>query len=636
MESSDKFRRLRPGLAKLQSGLLIAFTALGVLWSVELHHYIDIAIFKEQFLALFFVFGIVPVFIGTKAWSGERRTAPPWYDWLAVVLTVVVGGFVVVRYPDLVYDLGTVTTTRWILGVIALVLVLDATRRVLGWSLVAVAGVFIFYALFSGSFPGFLNVPATRWDRLATYLYLDSNALFGLPLFVTASIIVGFILFGRLLYAVRGDTFLTDFAMAVMGRYRGGAAKVAVVASSLFGTTSGSAVSNVVMDGPITIPMMQKSGYPAHMAAAIEAVASTGGQIMPPVMGITAFLIAEYLGVPYGDIVIAAAVPALLFYLALFVQVDLEAGKRGLVGLPRDRLPRLRDIIGRGWVFLAPITLLVWTLVFENWEPGKASVTAAAVVLAIGYLHPRTRPTFQRVAESLIETGRTLIDLVVVTAIAGLVIGVLQVSGLGSNFSLLLVTAAGDTLFVLLMLTAVVCVVLGMGMPTAIIYMMLAVLVSPALIEFGVVPISAHLFLFYFGSLSMITPPVCLATFAAAAIARTDFWSTGWAGMRLAIVAYIVPFVMIYQPALVLRGSWDNILLGVGTAAVGVFVLCIGVAGYIFRTLNAVERAGFFIAGSLWIVTPARGETGLALHLAGAVVTLALLWWARRGARPAK
>ncbi|MGE3248246.1 MAG: TRAP transporter permease, partial [Beijerinckiaceae bacterium] len=569
-------------------------------------------------------------FLGVKSYKSERRSTPPWYDWLAVAGILACGGFIILYYPQILDDLGLVNAPRVIFGLIAVFLVLEATRRSMGWALVIVALVFIFYALFSDYFPGVLNVPATRWDRLTTYLYLDSNSLFGLPMFVTASIIVGFILFGRLLYAVHGDEFLTDFAMAVMGKYRGGPAKVAVVASSLFGTTSGSAVSNVVMDGPITIPMMTRGGYRPETAAAIEAVASTGGQIMPPVMGITAFLIAEYLNLPYGDIVIAAAVPAMLYYLALFTQVDLEAGKLGLVGLPAASLPKLRNIMGRGWVFVVPIVVLLWTLVFENWSPGRASVTAAVLVVIIGFFHPATRPTFASLVDALAETGRTLIDLVVITAIAGIVIGVLQVSGLGSNFSLVLVTASGNSLFVLLLMTAGVCIVLGMGMPTGVIYMMLAVLVAPALKQFGVVDISAHLFIFYFGSLSMITPPVCMATFAAAAIARTDFWATGWEGVRLSVVAYIVPFVMIYQPALVMEGEWWRIILGVGTASIGVVVLSAGVAGYMYRTLTSIERIAFFFAGFLWIVTPARGEMGLYLHLAGAAVTAALLWWVRQ------
>lgn len=633
-DAPSKFRTLNPTMGRVQAGLLFALTALGVLWSVELHHTLNIPIYKEQFLALFFAAGMVPVFVGTKSHATDTHGTPPWYDWLAIAGVLITGGFVAFNWLELVYDLGTVTPERTALGVLVIALVVEATRRMLGWSLVIVAGVFIFYALFSGFFPGFLNVPGTSWQRLATYLYLDNNALFGVPIFVTASIITGFILFGRFLYAVHGDTFLTDFAMAVMGRYRGGSAKVAIIASSLFGTTSGSVVSNVVMDGPITIPMMRKGGYPAHVAAAIEAVASTGGQIMPPVMGITAFLIAEYLSVPYSEVVLAALVPAILYYVALFTQVDLEAGKLGLKGLLPDEVPRLSGIMHRGWVFVIPVALLLYTLIWANWSAGKASVAAAVLTLFIGAFNPATRPSFASILDAVVETGRTLIDLIVITAIAGLVIGVLQVSGLGSNFSLLLVAASGQSLMVLLLMTAGVCIVLGMGLPTAIIYMMLSVLVAPALIEMNVPPMAAHLFLFYFGALSMITPPVCMATFAAAAIARSDFWQTGWTGMRLGIVAYVVPFVIVFQPALILQGTWWSIFLGVATATLGVIVLCMGVVGFMYRSLNIIERVGFLAAGILWLVTPPSGWTALALHVAGALVTLALIWWVRRSPPP--
>jgi len=636
-ETQDKFRDLSPAFRNLQALLFVVFTSIGVLWATEIHFNFAIQIHREQYLGLFFMLGMAPIFIGVKAWASENRRSPPWYDWIAVAGVCATGGYVMLYYPQILHDLGNTDPERVALSVIVLALVLEATRRSLGWALVIVASIFIFYALFSNYFPGVLQVPGTRWQPLAVYLYLDSNALFGLPIVVTASIIVGFILFGRFLYAVHGDKFLTDFSLAIMGRYRGGPAKVAVVASSLFGTTSGSAVSNVVMDGPITIPMMTRGGYKPQTAAAIEAVASTGGQIMPPVMGITAFLIAEFMNIPYGDVVIAALVPAMLYYLALFTQVDLEAGKMGLVGMAREALPQLRNVMSRGWVFIVPIGVLLYTLIWAHWSPGKASVTAAALTLAIGFLHPATRPTWARIVEALIETGRTLTDLVVITAIAGLVIGVLQVSGLASNFSLVLVTLSGDSLFLLLLMTAGVCIILGMGMPTGVIYMMLAVLVSPALIEFGVVPIAAHLFIFYFGSLSMITPPVCMATFAAAAIARTGFWETGLVGVRLAIVAYIVPFVMIYQPALVMQGTWWSIVAGVTTASIGVFVLSVGVVGFMFRILNPFERVAFIAAGFMWIVTPASGEIGLIVHSLALVATVGLFWWARRTAprRPA-
>ena len=452
--------------------------------------------------------------------EGAGRELRRIWNFVLIGLTIATGLYVVIRYPVLQRNIGQLSADRVVLGTIAVALVLEATRRVAGWPLVIVTLALIFYCAFSGYFPGLLNAPSNGWDQIAAYLYLDTNSLFGVALDVTATTIIPFILFGRILFLVKGDQVLTDFAMIAMGQYRGGPAKVAVLASSLFGTASGSAVSNVVMNGPLTIPLMRKNGYPAHMAAAIEAVASTGGQIMPPVMGITAFIIAEYLRIPYRDVIIAAIAPAGLYYLALFLQIDLEAARRGLKGTPRSELPPLQPLLRKGAAFVVPILVLLWLILGEHWQPGRAAIGACGAALLVGMLRAETRPDWRGLVVALRDTGDTVYGLVVITAIAGLVIGCLQLSGLAFSFSMILLSVSKGSMFFLLLITAAVCIVLGMGLPTAVIYMMLAILVAPALIDLGAVPITAHLFLFYFGILSMITPPICLATFAAARIAR--------------------------------------------------------------------------------------------------------------------
>ncbi|MEK7363311.1 MAG: TRAP transporter fused permease subunit, partial [candidate division NC10 bacterium] len=393
----------------------------------------------EQYLGLFLALALGAVFLGVKSHARGHAHRVPWYDWLLCLGGLAVGGYVVVLYPTIAYRLGVLTPDKVWLGALAILLVLEATRRLVGWVMVALGAVFILYAKFAYLFPGPLSAKGSGWERIAVYLYLDTNGLFGFPLAVTASIVVAFIFFGQALYAVGGDKFLTDLAMVAMGRYRGGPAKVAVVASSLFGTVSGSAVSNVVVDGAITIPMMKRTGYAPHMAAAIEAVASTGGQIMPPVMGVAAFLIAEYLAIPYGEVALAAVIPALLYYLALFVQVDLEAAKYRLVGLPRDQLPRFRSVMGRGWSFLIPLLVLVYTLMIAVWQPGKAGMAAVITTLLVGAFQREDRLTLTKLLTAIEETGRVLLDLVAITAVAGFVIGVLQLSGLGFKLSFLLV-----------------------------------------------------------------------------------------------------------------------------------------------------------------------------------------------------
>ena len=617
----------------LERLLLCAAAAVGAAWAGELHIQLGLAVFKEQYLGLFLALALPAVFVGVKARSAEPGDRVPWYDWVLALAVFAVGAYLLVRFPVMAFQLGVLSADKVWLGAAAVLLVLEATRRLVGWSLVILGGGFIVYAKFAYLLPGVLYARGSSWERIAAYLYLDASGMLGLPLTVAAEIVVAFILFGSALYAVGGDKFLTDLALCAMGRYRGGSAKVAVVSSSLFGTVSGSAVSNVVVDGAITIPMMKRTGYPSHLAAATEAVASTGGQIMPPVMGVAAFLIAEFLNIPFGQVALAAVVPACLYYVALFVQVDLEAAKHGLRGLPRGELPRLAPVMRRGWVFMVPLAVLIYTLMIDNWEAGKAGMAAVIATFAVGFLQRDTRPTLAAVIKAFEDTGRTLLEIVVISCIAGFVIGALQLSGLGFKMSMILTTLAGGSALLLLVLTALVCILLGMGMPTTVVYIMLAVLVGPTLVQLGVDPLGAHLFLFYFGMLSMITPPVCLATYAAASLARADFWQTGWAGMRLGVVAYVVPFIFVFHPALLLKGGAVEIALAVVSAVIGVFFMSVGLAGYLFRPLSVVARAVASIAGLL-LIPPPSDAFWAALNVVGLALGCALIGFEKYALRP--
>jgi TRAP transporter 4TM/12TM fusion protein len=634
---ATKFRLLS-GLSKtLLRGFHITLTLVGVFWGLGIDHSLEWTLYKEQYLGFFLALGLGSVFLGVKARVGESGNRVPWYDWALAGGGLLSGLYVTILYPTLVHELGVLSPERWLLGGLAILLILEATRRVAGWALVWVALACILYAKFAYLLPGLLYGKGASWPRIATYLYLDANGLFGLPLLVAATIVVAFILFGQALYAVGGDKFLTDLSLVGMGRYRGGPAKVAIVSSSLFGTVSGSAVANVVVDGALTIPMMKRGGYPPHLAAAIEAVASNGGQIMPPVMGTAAFLIAEFLNIPYGEVALAAFIPACLYYLALFTQVDLEAAKLGLSGLPPHELPRLRDVTRRGWVFLIPLILLIYTLMFASWEAEKAGMAAVIATFLTGILQRETRPTLRGILTSIEETGRILVDILIITTLAGLVIGSLNLSALTFTFSLLLVTLSGQNLLVLLGLTAIVCIILGLSLPTTVVYITLAVLVGPALAQMGVPPLAAHLFLFYFGMLSLITPPDCLATYTAAAIAHADFWKAGWTGMRLGIAAYVVPFVFVLQPALILKGSLNEIALSIVTASLGVILLSVACAGYLFRLIGPIQRV-LFIAAAAGLLIPIvytgkHATLTWASNSIGLVLGIALVVWERL-ARP--
>ena len=406
------------------------------------------------------------------------------------------------------------------------------------------------------------------------------------------------------------------------------------MSSALFGTVSGSAVANVAVNGAFSIPLMKQTGYPAHMAAAIEAVASTGGQIMPPVMGAAAFLIAEFLNISYGQVALAAAIPACLYYLALFTQVDLDAARNGLAGLPRERIPRLRDVMRHGWVFLVPLGVLVYTLMVAGWEAGPAGMAAVVSTFAVGVLQREHRPGVGRVVASIEETARTLLDIVAITALAGLVIGTLHLSGFIFKVSMLLVTVSGGHPLLLLIVTALGCLFLGLPLPTTVVYITLAVLVAPALVQVGIHPLAAHLFVFYFGMISLITPPDCLPTYTAAAMARADFWKTGWTGMRLAISAYVVPFVFAFHPALILVGTWTDIVATVVTAGLGTILIGVGCAGYLFRPLGWGRRAWAIVAGLALFMPSVPHVPEYLFDALGLGLAIALVLWERaaRGA----
>jgi TRAP transporter 4TM/12TM fusion protein len=598
----------------------------------------DWQVFHEQYIGLFLALSLGAIFLLIP---GSKRHVQriPWYDLAAAALGLFVGLYVFVMFPEISNSLGDIYTERVILGSITAILLAEACRRLVGWPLVIIASVFIFYAFFAYLFPGDFYGRGWSIGRLATYLYLDANGIIGQPLQIGASIVLVFVLFGEALYAIGGAAFLSDFALAVMGRFRGGQAKIAIVSSSLFGNISGSAVANVVVDGAFTIPMMKKAGYPAPVAAAIEAVASTGGQIMPPVMGAAAFLIAEYLAIPYAQVALAAFVPALLYYIALFIQVDLLAARNGIYGLPPAELPRLLPVLRRSAGFVVPLTVLIIWMFFLNRRPEEAGLLAVASALLVGFLTPGVRLGPRQLLNILINTGRGMLEIAAITGLAGVVIGVLQLTGLGFTLTLTLLNVGQNSAILLLILTAIVSIILGMGMPTTAVYVLLAVLVAPGLSKLGILPIAAHLFIFYFGMLSMITPPVCLASYAAASIGKTDPVKTGWEAMRLCAIAYVVPFLFVFSPALLLIGSWYAVVISIATAIVGAVLLGVGLVGYLFRPIGALRRLFFLLAaaGLLIPVVETGTYTNLtwAINAAGLVlaVFMVVIEWLARSRR---
>jgi TRAP transporter 4TM/12TM fusion protein len=406
-----------------------------------------------------------------------------------------------------------------------------------------------------------------------------------------------------------------------MGRYRGGPAKVAVLASSLFGTISGSAVANVVTTGSVTIPLMKKTGYPPFFAGAVEATASSGGQIMPPIMGAAAFLMATFLGISYASVAISAAIPALLYYLAVFIQVDLEAAKNGLKGLPSNQLPKLKAVFQKGWPFFIPLSILLYTLFILMVEPDKAGLYTTASVFLICCLRRKERLNLKSAVKILKETGEGMLEVGVVCSAAGLIIGIVSLTGLGFTFSQTLVNLAGGSTFILLILGAVGAIILGMGMTVTAAYLLMVILIAPALIQLGVAPLNAHLFVFYFAVMSFLTPPICLAVYAAASLAGADMMKTAYQAIKLGIAAYIVPFLFAYHPSLLLQGSLMDIIHATMTALIGISLLAIGVEGFLFRKLVWFKRV-FLILGGLGCMIP-----GWRSDVIGLVIGIPILFW---------
>lgn len=776
-------RYVRPVLAAL-----LTFGSLA--WSADLYRAVGLILFPEQFMSGMLGIALALVYLHYPARRGTERTRVPFHDIVIAMLGLAAGGYVAVTYPELsertqflpegdLFELinsGAFTFEKFwalvgndiiIVSFILVVLCIEGLRRTVGYSLVIIVVICIVYGLVGHLVPGAMETQEVEVRYFVSYLALDTSALLGLAMVVGTTVVITFVFFGQLLMRSGGSQFFNDVSLTLMGRFRGGSAKISIIASSLFGSISGVAVSNIVATGVVTIPMMKRSGFSPRFAGAVEAVASTGGQLMPPVMGAVAFLMADFLQKDYQEIVIAALVPSLLYYVGLFIQADLEAAKFGIKRVPQNEIPGLIETFSTGWVFLLPFAALIWALFTLNWEPETAAMLAAGVVLLIalflimvGHVQQakgrefrvdggmlglafllaapalaaltliffwevwgdfyvyllagvallaafffaglirlaaggsgglgaaagavvavaawlpvalargalvllllvpvwllyqfdlvsfdaalwlsfvaallavvygshrlaagagRARQDaldggeqqtstvqisgafasgsiglFEVIRKSLIRTGLSSLDILMIVAGAGFIIGVLQRTGLGSALTTLLVSYGGGNLLLLLAIAAVLCIILGMGMPTAGVYILLAVLVAPSLVEVGVTPIAAHMFILYLGMMSLITPPVAVAAFFAANIARAPPMATGWTSVRFGWTAFVVPFLFVFSPSLLLQGEPMDLVIDVASAVVGVWLLSAAMIGYFLGPMAPASRLIFTIAG---------------------------------------
>ena len=611
-------------------------TLLSLVWAVDLHVRLGYILYTEQALAAILGLSFLVIFLTIPARTGGRIA--PWYDVFAGIAGVLACGLVAVRFPVISEEgvfLHPVETAM--AGVVILPLMLESLRRTAGPSLVIIVLAFLGYGLFGHLAPGKLEGQSKPVLDLVGYLAYDTAALFGLSMRVVCLVVILFIFLGQLLLRTGGSEWFTDLAAALMGRMRGGSAKVSVVASGLFGAISGSAVSNVASTGVITIPLMTQAGFSPRVAGAIEAVASTGGQIMPPIMGAAGFLMAEFLDVPYTDVLLAALIPAILFYVAVFIQVDLEAARHNIPRIPEDLIPPMAQVLKAGWQFIVPFVVLLVLLFKFNRTPEESALAAALSIIAVSVVlsYKGRRLGLAGLWQAICATGESSVGIIVIGAMAGTIIGILDGTGLGFGLTYVLVRLGEGNLLGLLAITAVTCIVLGMGMPTAGIYLLLATLAAPPLIKLGVPPMSAHLFVLYFGIMSMITPPVALCAFTAANLSGANPMETGLTAVRLGWTAFVVPFLFVFAPTLIMVGGGVQVILAVATAIAGVLLASAGMLGYFSRPLGWFMRAVFLVAG-LSLLIPAEAFAGAVyIDVFGAILGVLVVSWELWGHRTA-
>jgi TRAP transporter 4TM/12TM fusion protein len=628
-----------------------------------------------------------------------RATGVPWYDWILVIASIACAVYVAVELDGLLFRAGAQFTTGDVVsGVIGTLIVLEFARRAAGLTLPLIASIFILYAFVGPWMPGVLEHKGFGVDRFFTYIYSEYG-IFGVTTQVSSTYIILFVTFAAFLTVSKVGDYINDLCNAVFGWARGGPAKAAVASGILVGSISGSAVANVVASGMVTIPMMRKVGYDKETAAAIEATSSTGGQITPPVMGAGAFLMAEITGIPYGDIAFAAIMPAMLFYIACWIHVDLHAIRLGLRGVSRHELPPLGQMVSLLYMF-TPIVVLVWAL-FGGFSPFRAGalgigtamiagviafrlrdvggsevaqkrlaglevvqrlvmrLAAIGILGALFYFVPATLAGFaqagmgewgpflvvavavlilaaafgwKRTGDGLIGAAKDCTQLVAVCACAGIIVGVIALTGIGGRFSQMLLTLAGQSQLMAMIFAAMVALILGMGMPTTAAYAIAAAVVAPGVTKMGVPPLVAHMFIFYFAVISAITPPVALASFAAAGMAQSDPWKTSWIAMKMGLATFIVPLMFFFSPVLLMQGAWPEILQAGVTASIGVLFLAAGTEGWARGLLAAPLRAVMVVA-ALLCMHPGAVTDVFGILLGGGVYAYQIL--RGRGGRPA-
>ena len=619
------------GLAALQdkrrqlTGNMLLF--LNVICVVMSVYQLYIAAFGGDIIAnvqraLHLMFGLSICFLLYPATSSGDKSKVPFYDLVLGALGVAANLYIIVFFKEISLRAGMLTTADYVFGLILIVVLLECSRRVVGPVLTGIAVFFLIYCLFGRYFPGDLAHRGVSLKGLVRHMYLTTEGVYGTILGVSTSFIFLFILMGAILSRMGTGAFLIDISLALFGKQRGGPAKAAVLACALFGMINGSTVANIVTTGTFAVPLMKRVGYKNNFIGAIEAAASVGGQIMPPVMGAAAFIIAENLGVSYLTVCLAAALPATLYFLAILFSVHQESVRQGIQGLPPEEIPNMRQVLQTRGYLILPLLIIIAMLIF-GFSPAMAGFSAVISAILLSYLKPESRLTPKKLFEAFAAGAKGAMEVLIACAVVGFIIGSFTLSGLGLKLAGLVVAAGGGYLFLTLVFTAIACILLGMGVPTTANYVMMSMITVPAVIEMGVPIMAAHMFCFYYGIISDLTPPVALGSLAGAGIAGGQFWPTAFEATKLGVAAYVVPFFFVYNPILLLSPDSFSVelLVILPFTVFGIRLLSSALYNYLITDMKPWERTAV-LAASLLCIHPDILWSFIGLSLAAGVYFL--------------
>jgi TRAP transporter 4TM/12TM fusion protein len=585
---------------RLSSFLAIALSVWCVVYLSHVLDYIGILIAPNQHQAIFLGILLFLTFLVFPAKQG--KAIGKWYDWILILMGVIPCGYLVFFYDLWILHGATTTETYELVFCLALsIALLEALRRAVGIILSVLTIFFLLHPLLSAYLPGILFGRGYSLERVGTMVYFQPNGIFSLPLNIAATIVIAFLIFGQLLLVTGGGQALINMALSIVGRVRGGGAKSAIVASSLFGTISGAPTANVAITGTFTIPLMKSSGYKPNFAGGVEACASTAGTVMPPVMGTVSFIMADWLGIPYITIAIMALLPAIILYLGMFIQVDLAAARQGLHRIPSANLPSFIETFKRSLIFLLPVLLLIYLLFGLKYSPQTSALWAAISVGIVTVFRRESRLTLTKIVNAMTESARASVIVGLACAMAGIMMGSVAMTGIAASLTGILVKTAAGNLFILLLLAALASFVFGMGIGSIPSYIFVAIMVAPALTEMGQPMIVSHLFVFWIAMSAFITPPVCVSAYIAASIAGGSPMRTGFQAVRIGIGFLLVPFAFVYNPEIILQGSASEIVMAAIAVAMGIAAISVGMEGYLLRRMNWWEIGLFLICGIIII-----------------------------------